>query len=327
MVRYLAKRIAVYIAMVFAATTAAYFLAVTFLRPGRQFEQQTPPLTEEQITERLRYLGLDPEKSALERYIDWLGNVLLHWDWGRSPNSSYVNAEFGARVLVSSSLTLATIVLTLIIGVALGVWTATRQYSIGDRVITGYSYFTFVVPAPVAYLVVQLGAIMINKAAGQRIFFVTGISSDGVQGFWPVLLDLAAHYAVPTFAMTVLGWAGYQVSQRQYLLDNINADFVRTARATGLTRAQAISRHALKVSFIPVAQSIAFTIPAIFTGSFFAETIFNWPGLGVWSIQAIANQDVNVAVAMTAYGAVIFAIGAILADFAIVLVDPRVRLA
>ncbi len=91
---------------------------------------------------------------------------------------------------------------------------------------------------------------------------------------------MLAHYAVPTVAITLVGWGSYQIAQRQYLLDNVNADFVRTARAKGLTRNQAISRHALRVSFIPVAQSIAFTIPAIFAGGFFAEKIFAWPGVG-----------------------------------------------
>lgn len=325
MLRYLLKRALIYVAMTFVATSVAFFVAASFLKPGRQFEQRTPPLTDAQIHNMLANLGLAPDRPIILRYLDWLEGVFLHWDWGRSPDSSYVNAEFGSRVMVSASLTLATIVLTLVIGVALGVYSASRQYRASDRIITQYSYLTSVVPVPVAYLLVQFGAIVINNAAGSRIFYVTGITSVGVSGFLPTVLDLAQHYIVPTFAMTVFGWAGYQIAQRQYLLDNINADFVRTARATGLSRTKAISRHALRVSFIPVAQSIAFTIPAIFTGSFFAESIFNWPGLGVWSINAIGNQDVMVAVAMTAYGSIIFAIGAILADFATVFVDPRVR--
>lgn len=326
MVRYLSKRALIYLVMTFAATTAAFFLSASFLRPGRQFEQRTPPLTDEQIRTTLANLGLDPTRPVVLRYFDWLGNVLLRWDWGRSPDGSYVNTEFGSRVMVSASLTLATIVLTLVIGVALGVYSASRQYSVSDRVITQYSYLTSVVPAPVAYLLVQLGAILLNQIVGHRLLYVTGISSPNLSG-GALILDMAQHYIVPTFAMTVFGWAGYQISQRQYLLDNINTDFVRTARATGLTRHKAISRHALRVSFIPVAQSIAFTIPAIFTGSFFAESVFNWPGLGLWSISAIGNQDVMVATAMTAYGAIIFAIGAILADFATVIADPRVRYA
>jgi peptide/nickel transport system permease protein len=317
---------AVYLLMTFVATSAAFFLAASFFKPGRQLEQRTPPLSDEQIHNMLANLGLDPDRPIFLRYLDWLQGVFLHWDWGRSPDGAYVNQEFADRVLVSTGLTLATIVLTLIIGVALGVYSAARQYSAADRVISAYSYFTFIIPPPVAYLVVQLIAITINESTGHRIFFVSGISSAGVEGLGNQIIDVAGHYVVPTTAMTLLGWAGYQVSQRQYLLDNINTDFVRTARATGLPRTKAISRHALRVSFIPVAQSIAFTIPAIFTGSFFAEKVFNWPGLGVWSIDAMSKQDVSVAVAMTAYGCIIFAIGAILADFAVVIVDPRVRL-
>ncbi|MFP5313220.1 MAG: ABC transporter permease, partial [Actinomycetes bacterium] len=204
-------------------------------------------------------------------------------------------------------------------------YSAARQYKFQDRAITSYSYLAYIIPAPIAYFLVQLGAISINESIGNRIFFVTGISTPGMEPGWPQFVDLVAHYVVPTVAITLVGWGAYQIAQRQYLLDNVNADFVRTARAKGLSRNQAIARHALRVSFIPVAQSIAFTIPAIFAGGFVAEKIFAWPGVGSWSIDAISLQDVNAATATLAYGSVIFAIGAILADLATTLVDPRVR--
>ncbi|WP_426300734.1 ABC transporter permease [Arthrobacter sp. R-11] len=325
MLRYLGKRALTYLVMIFLTTSAGYFLAVSSLKPALLEQEKIPRPTPEQVANSFRLLGLDPNMNPCERYIQWLGGILTRWDWGRSPNGAYVNAEFADRVMISTRLFIASIILTLIIGVALGVYSAARQYKFQDRAITSYSYLVHILPAPIAYFLVQLGAIGINDAVGERIFFVTGISTPGIEPGWPAFVDLVAHYAVPTFAMTVFGWAGYQIAQRQYLLDNVNADFVRTARAKGLTRNQAITRHALRVSFIPVAQSIAFTIPAIFTGGFFAEAIFAWPGVGLWSIDAIGKQDVNVATAMLAYGSVIFAIGAILADFATTLVDPRVR--
>jgi len=323
--RYLGKRALIYVVMIFLTTSAGYFLAVSSLKPALLEQEKIPRPTPEQVANSFRLLGLDPNMNPWERYIQWLGGIVSRWDWGRSPNGAYVNAEFGDRVMISTRLFLASIILTLVIGVALGVYSAARQYKFQDRAITSYSYLVHILPAPIAYFLVQLGAIGVNDAVGERIFFVTGISTPGIEPGWPAFVDLVAHYAVPTFAMTVFGWAGYQIAQRQYLLDNVNADFVRTARAKGLTRNQAITRHALRVSFIPVAQSIAFTIPAIFTGGFFAEAIFAWPGVGLWSIDAIGKQDVNVATAMLAYGSVIFAIGAILADFATTLVDPRVR--
>lgn len=264
--------------------------------------------------------------SPWERYVQWISDILLHWDWGRSPNGAYVNAEFGQRIWVSTRLFLAATILSLIIGVALGVYSAARQYKFSDRAITGYSYLVYIIPAPVGYFLVQLAAVAINQAAGERIFFVTGISSPNVEPGLASFIDMMAHYLVPTFCITIMSWGGYQIAQRQYLLDNVNADFVRTARAKGLTRNQAITRHALRVSFIPVAQSIAFTIPAIFAGGFFAESIFAWPGVGLWSLEAISKQDVNAATATLVYGSVLFAIGAIIADIATSIVDPRVRI-
>jgi peptide/nickel transport system permease protein len=326
MLRYLAKRALTYVVMIFLTTSAGYLLAVSTLQPALLEQERIPRPTPEQVVNSFRLKGLDPTLSPWERYVDWLTGILARWDWGRSPNGAYINAEFGDRVWISTRLFLAAIILTLIIGVALGVYTAARQYKASDRVITSYSYLMYIVPAPIAYFLVQLGAISINETVGERIFFVTGISTPGLAGDgWVRFLDMLAHYAVPTFAITIVGWGAYQIAQRQYLLDNVNADFVRTARAKGLTRNQAISRHALRVSFIPVAQSIAFTVPAIFAGGFFAEKIFAWHGIGSWSIDSIALQDVNAATATLAYGSLIFAVGAILADFATTLVDPRVR--
>lgn len=325
MLKYLLKRSGIYAVMIFLTTSAGYLLAVTTLQPALLEQERIPRPTPEQVTNSFRLLGLDPTKTAWERYVDWLTAIVTRWDWGRSPNGAFINSEFSDRVWISTRLFLASIILTLIIGVALGVYSAARQYRFEDRAITSYSYLVYIVPAPIAYFLVQLGAININDTVGERIFFVTGISTPGLEGGWAQFVDLLAHYAVPTFAITIVGWGTYQIAQRQYLLDNVNADFVRTARAKGLTRNQAITRHALRVSFIPVAQSIAFTIPAIFAGGFFAEKIFAWHGVGSWSIDSIALQDVNAATATLAYGSVIFAIGAVLADFATSLVDPRVR--
>lgn len=310
--------------MTFLTVSLTYFLAVATLRPALMEREKVPQPSEEQIQRSFASLGLDPNKNSWERYIDWLFSVLFRWDWGRSPNGSFVNAEFADRVWISARLYLVAMVLTILVGVVLGVYTAARQYRWTDRVITGTSYFMYILPVPVGYFLIQLGAIAVNEWLGQRVFFVTGISTVGVEGGWAAFWDLGAHYIVPTFALVFFGWQGYQISQRQYLLDHITADFVRTARAKGLKRDQAIWRHALRVSSIPLAQSVAFSIPGIFTGAFFAEQIFAWPGLGVWSIEAIGNADVNAVVSVVAFGSLTFAVGAILADLATSLVDPRV---
>src|SRR4051794_16230663 len=235
MLKYLAKRAITYVVMIFLTTSAGYFLAVSSLKPALLEQERIPRPTPEQVANSMRLKGLDPDLSPWERYVDWLTAIVTRWDWGRSPNGAYINAEFGDRVWISTRLFLASIILTLVIGVALGVYSAARQYKFQDRAITSYSYLAYIVPAPIAYFLVQLGAININESVGDRIFFVTGISTPGIQPGWPQFADMVGHYVVPTVAITLVGWGAYQIAQRQYLLDNVNADFVRTARAKGLT--------------------------------------------------------------------------------------------
>lgn len=332
MLKFLGLRFVRYSIMTFAVTSLAYLMAVNFFNPAVQMMDVTggaeldPEVSYERVQQSLAQLDLDPDQNMFQRYWVWLTAIITNWDWGRTPTGGYVNNEFGIRVWISAQLTLVATVLTFVIGVALGVYAAARQYKFGDRFSTWYSYLTMVLPTPVAYLLVQRTAIWINEQAGERIFFVTGYRSVGIEGTWNQIVDMAAHYAVPTVAITIFGWAAMQISQRQYLLDFVNADFVRTARATGLTRKQAIRKHALRVSFVPTAQSLAFTIPALLTGTIFAEVIFNWDGLGLWSIRALHGHDVNSTVVMTFYACIIFAIGALLADFFTSIVDPRVRL-
>ena len=157
------------------------------------------------------------------------------------------------------------------------------------------------------------------------MFFVAGAQSPTVSGFWPLVLDRLRHLALPTIALTVLSYAGYHLLQRSLLLDTVDADYVRMARAKGLTRGEAIRRHGLRTSLIPVATSIAFTIPALFTGAVLTETIFGWEGMGRYFVTTISKNDVHGAVAVAAFGALMTAVGAILADLAVVALDPRVR--
>lgn len=321
------QRGASYALMVFVATSIAYFAAVTFLDPTTRLLHRTPRPTPEAVAAQLTANGLDPTASPPARYLDWLRRVVFHFDWGLGPDGSRVNDEFFARALVSGRLVALATLLSIVIGIALGVYAASRQYTPADRAVTGLGYLLSTVPAAVVYLVVQLGGIRINEWAGATLFYVSGISSPvPPPTAWGRLVDLAQHLFLPTLALTLLACTSYLLLQRTLLLDEIGTDYVRTARAKGLTRTQAVRRHALRTSFIPVAQSIAFTIPAIFTGTFVIEHVFAWPGLAVYTLEAITTtQDVNATVAGVAFGGVVFAVGAALADLSVAVADPRVR--
>ena len=132
---------------------------------------------------------------------------------------------------------------------------------------------------------IVFAAIEINALTGSRIFYVTGLSSGNFPTFFEWLLDFLQHIFLPTLVLTIVSSVGYHLTQRTYLLDEMHADYVRTARAKGLTRKQAIRRHALRASLIPTAVNVAFSIAGIFTGAVMTEKIFAIHGLGEYFIN------------------------------------------
>lgn len=325
MIKYLLKKTASWTAMIFLAINITYFLASSFLNPRSNYAQRRPPVPEARVDAILTPLNLNDKISIWERWWTWLKGIIFHWNWGYSPLGDRVNEEFSYRIWVSARLLLMATVLSIVIGVAIGVYTASRQYKAGDRFFQFTSIVMMNVHIVVASLFFVWAAISINKAVGHNIFYVTGSSSIGVEGFWNQLIDLAQHLVLPTVSLVVISYAGYHFLQRSMLLDNIDADYVRTARAKGLTRSQAVRRHALRTSIIPVATTVAFSIPGIFVGAIMTETIFGWRGMGQYFIQTINRNDINGAVAVAAFGAAMTAVGAVLSDVLIVFLDPRVR--
>lgn len=325
MIKHLVKKVVSWVFIVFLATNIAYLMAATFLNPRSNYVGRRPPLSDEQVSRILQPLNLDDSQPLHERWWNWLSGVLFRWDWGTSPVGDSVNEQIANRIWVSAQLLLLATILSVLIGIALGVYTASRQYKAGDRFFQGLSIVTMNTHVVVASIAVVAVALWINEATGTRIFYVTGAASPGVEGFFPTIIDLLQHLLLPTISLIIISYASYHLMQRTLLLDNLNADYVRTARAKGLTREQAIRRHALRTSIIPVATSVAFSAPGIFTGAVMTERIFAWNGMGAYFIETISKNDINGAVAVAAFGALMTAVSAILADIAVVALDPRVR--
>lgn len=311
--------------MIIVATNLTYFLAWGYLDPRNNYVGRRPPLSEEQIVQQLLPRNLSDTVSIWERWWNWITAIVTRWDWGVSPVGQVVNEQVAFRMWVSAELVLGATIITTVIGIALGVYTASRQYKLADRIGQATSIVTMNINIVVAALGIVLLAIALNDAVGVRIFYVTGSGSRGVEGFFPKLIDVLQHLTLPTLALVLIGYSGIHFLQRSLLLDNIKADYVRTARAKGLTKQQAIRRHALRTSLIPVATQVAFTIPTVFTGAVLTETIFAWNGMGRYFIETISNNDIHGTVAIAAFGAFLTAIGALLADIAVVVLDPRVR--
>ena len=289
MTKYLIKKTLGWLLMIFLATNLAYLLAASFLDPRSNYTGRRPPLSPEEINSLLEPYNLSPDTPLVQRWWTWLTNILTKWDWGQSPVGEVVNSEISYRI-----------------------W-------------QGISIIAMNTPVVVASIAVVWGALKINELTGKKIFYVVGSHSLDVEGFFPNLMDSAQHLVLPTISLVFISYASYHMTQRTLLLDNLDADYVRTARAKGLTRQQAIRKHALRTSIIPVATSVAFSIPGIFTGAVMTERIFGWNGMGQYFIETISKNDVNGAAAVAAFGAAMTAISAVLADLVVVALDPRVR--
>lgn len=228
------KKTASWMLIVFLATNIAYLLAASFLDPKSNYAARRPPLSQDQTDRILTPLNLSETTPLIEHWWTWLSGILFRWEWGTSPIGEEVIDQIGHRALVSAQLLLLATVLSVIIGVGLGVYTASRQYKAADRFWQAASIVTMNVHVAVASLLVVACGLWIKDIAGRRIVYVTGASSQNVEGFFPSLIDTAQHLILPTISLVIISYAGYHMMQRTLLLDNLNADYVRTARAQGL---------------------------------------------------------------------------------------------
>ena len=317
MLPYLARRIANYAVLLFIATSLAYLLASASLDPSALWNRQDPSLNWDAIHANLVKYNISHDLPVWDRYVTWLRNVLFHWDWGRTPKGELINTLIGTKSLVSVRLVFLGAAIGMVGGVALGAWTATRQYRFSDRAISLISMIIISTPAMVIAILLQVLAVQINRSSGFQIFEFTG-EGEGALG-------RLQHLLLPTLSMSLGGIASYSRFQRNLMLDTLGADYVRTARAKGLIKRKALTRHALRTALIPMATYFAFALATLFTGAAITERVYGWHGMGEYSISAISGMDINGVTAVVAFSGLCTLTGALLSDVFVAIVDPRVR--
>lgn len=319
MLKFIVGRLASYVVMLFIATSGVYFLASWFLDPRSNYLAMRPQPPAASINSSLNYANVNDQVPIFERYWNWLTGVVLHWDWGFSPVGEPVSEIIWDRAWVSVQLVTISTVLAVVIGIAVGVRSAIRKYGIFDHVSNSVSVFFLVMPSFVLALLVVLVYLNLQREFDLNWFAVTGLG-DGT------FLSYVQHLFLPTLVLTLLGYVGFHLTQRTYLLDTMNADYVRTARAKGVPKNIAIRRHALRTSMIPTAYGIAFSITATVTGALFVEQVFAIHGAGLYFIETLTKNDINGAVSVAFLGGVATCTGLLLADIFVAILDPRIRI-
>ncbi|NRQ31041.1 ABC transporter permease [Nonomuraea sp. NN258] len=326
MAGFLARRLLNYVVLVAVAASLAYLLAAAALDPRSNYADRTPKPPPAVVDAQLTALNLNDRTPLLQRYATWAGGV-LHGDFGKTVTGSPVNDDLRRRAGVTFRLIMLGLIFGSLLGVLVGALAAVKQYGWFDRLSTALSFAVLAIPVVVlANMLKLVGTWANDNVFGRSVFLVSGEYSDGlVTGFWGHVLDRLQHLILPTLSLSIGLIAVFSRYQRNMMLDVLGADFVRTARAKGLSRWQALTRHALRTALIPVATYFAFTFGALLTGATFTEKIFGWHGLGERLIDSIFTNDVNTVAAISLLAAVAVLLAALAADLLHAALDPRVR--
>jgi peptide/nickel transport system permease protein len=323
MTRFLARRLLNYIVLLALASFLTFLLASYQFDPLENLESRNPRPPQAVIDAKRVELGLD--KPVLEQYVHWASGA-VRGDFGTTIGGQPVSDELWRRIGVSLRLLIIGSIVGTVIGVVVGAWGAIRQYRMSDRVITVLSLLVISTPTFVMANLLILSALGINSVLGVQLFEYTGETSpDAVGGAWNQFVDRLQHLVLPTFTLALGAIAVYSRYQRNAMLDVLGQDFIRTARAKGLTRRRALFKHGLRTALIPMATLFAYSVAGLVTGAVFTEKIFGWHGMGEWVVQGINTQDTNITVAITVFAGITILLAGLLSDVIYAALDPRVR--
>jgi peptide/nickel transport system permease protein len=273
-------------------------------------------------------LGLD--QPLLVRYWEWLTHM-LQGNFGTSTINQTIAPQLGSALLVTLQMVIPATILSAIVAVILGVVSAVKQYSVLDHVQTAVAYLFYSAPVfVVAILLKDFFAIKLNKAIGHTVLYTIGQNTPGTTGAWHVFTDSLGHTVLPVLTLTLVTYAGWSRYQRASMLDVLNADYVRFARAKGLAPRRVLYIHALRNALIPVVTVMALDFSTIIGGAVLTEIAFGWHGMGIFLLGGLTgpiSPDTNVVQAWLMVAATAVIVFNILADVLYAVLDPRIRLA
>lgn len=329
MFKYIVKRLIMALGILVGVSMIIYFLIrlmpVDFIQDKiNAINQGGATVSEETVNAMYEMYGLGDNSfmGILEGYISWLGS-LLHFDLGTSfvygiPVADVIFEHMGISFVIA----LIATIFEFLIAIPLGITAATHQYSFRDYVVT---------------ILVMIGISLPSFFFGQMLkdvfalklgwFPASGlvdasVSYTGVD----LLIDYAKHAFIPILTIVILSIGARMRMTRTNMLEVMNSDYIRTARAKGLKESKVINKHAFRNTLIPLVTSLAGLLPSLFSGAIITEQVFDLPGIGNIAIDAMNRGDIPFIMGYNMFLAMLSVIGVLLADLMYAVVDPRVKL-
>lgn len=316
---YVLRRLLQMIPLLFGISALTFILLQ--LAPGDFLNQmgENPAISPATIEAMRRNFGLD--RPWYIQYAFYLRNVLLHFDFGES-FSRHQPVFTVIREGLSNTLVLAgaAAIVTWGLAIPLGIWAAVRQYSWVDKTLSLIAFIWLSIPEILSGLLLLMFAARTGwfPVGGMRSLDYDEMSALGKLG------DLAWHLALPALVVGLVPLASRMRQMRGNLLDVLRLDYVTTARSKGLDERVVIYKHALRNALNPMITLFGYTLGALVSGSFVAEIIFSWPGLGRLTLDAILTQDQYLVMGSVLMASVVLILGNLVADLLLGVADPRI---
>ena len=317
--RQLAARLFKSLIVVLIVTTMSFFL-IRFA-PGDPFAYDGPNITPAIRAQWRAQYGYD--RPLGEQFLRYVTSV-AHGELGYSHSQRRPVVEVLAVAIPRTLLLVGvSLVLSFGIGIMLGVVQATRRGQWIDRGVSAVLLFFYSLPD--FWFAIMM---LIAFTMWIPIFPSGGIVDPVMHEYmrpWPAFVDRIRHLVLPAITLTLLVAAVIARYQRSAMLDVLPAEFIRAARAKGVSERGVVWRHALRTSLTPVISLLGLLLPALVGGSLFVETIFSWPGMGLLTADAVFNRDYDLLTASVVVGAIMVATGNLVADVLHAVADPRLR--
>ncbi len=278
-----------------------------------------PSITKQTLEAEKIRLGLD--KPIIVQYFIW-GKNFIRGNMGTTVSGEKVSVKIKERAFNTILLSINVIFWTWIIGIPLGIIAALKYRTTFDRILTILSSIGMAIPS---FFFAILLLIFAQKTGW---FPIGGLTCPNFSNltFWEKILDITHHLFLPTFVLTTISLAGLSRQMRSNLLDVLDSDYVKFAKAKGLSYFKVIVKHALRNAINPLVTLLGFEFAGLLSGAALTEYVFQYPGLGRLILEAVMKSDINLVMASLVIGSLMLILGNIIADILLKLTDPRVRL-
>lgn len=316
--KYITKRILQVIPLLIIVSIISFFIIrLSPVDPLAEL-RLNPSISQETLDKEVKRLNLD--KPIYVQYISW-AKSFIKWDLGYTSTGEKVSVKLKERIPNTLLLTVVVIFMTWAAGIPLGILAAVKKETAFDRFLTVISSIGMAIPS------FFFAILMLIFAVKTGWFPVGGLTSYNFNelGFWGKFTDIARHLILPSIVLFTISLSGLQRQMRANMLEVLDSDYVKFARAKGLSEWRVLFKHALRNAINPMITLLGFEFAGLLSGAALTEYVFQYPGLGRLILEAVMKSDINLVMASLMMGTIMLILGNLISDILLMITDPRLR--